>query len=94
VLKSDEQPVILTLKKSDGNCSSKAALYIGKSPISLEAAEAKLKAIKNVNPQAATNVMFNSDKDVCYGEVAKVLGGLRDAGLNAALNIVPEKTGE
>jgi biopolymer transport protein TolR len=94
VLKTDQQPVIVTLKKQNGACTSKADLYIGHTQLSLDAAEAKLKAIKDVNPNSATNVMFNSDKDICYSEVAKVLGRLRDAGLKAALNIVPEKAGD
>jgi biopolymer transport protein ExbD len=94
VLNSDKEPLILTLKKGDGSCTSTAALFLGHAPVSLDDIESKLQAIKNINPQSATNVMVNSDKDVCYDEVMKVLGRLRDAGLNAALNIVPEKQGE
>ena len=94
VLNSDQEPLILTLKKTDGTCTSKADLYLGHSPITFQDVEAKLQAIKNVNPQSATNVMVNSDKDVCYDQIMKVLGRLRDAGLNAALNIVPAKQGD
>jgi len=94
VLNSDQEPLILTLKKTDGTCTSKADLYLGHSPITFQDVEAKLQAIKNVNPQSATNVMVNSDKDVCYDEIMKVLGRLRDAGLKAALNIVPAKQGD
>jgi biopolymer transport protein TolR len=94
VLNSDKEPLILTLKKSDGTCTSKAELFLGHTAVSLDDVEAKLQAIKNINPQSATNVMVNSDKDICYNEVMRVLGRLRDAGLNAALNIVPEKQGD
>ncbi len=94
VLNQDKEPLILTLKRSTGACNSKADLFIGHSPVTLEEMAAKLQAIKNVNTQSATNVMVNSDRDICYDEVMKVLGRLRDAGMNAALNVVPEKSGE
>jgi biopolymer transport protein ExbD len=55
--------------------------------------EAKLQAIKANSGQAA-NVMVNADKDVCYNEVMRILGRLRNVGLGAALNVVPEKVGE
>jgi biopolymer transport protein ExbD len=38
--------------------------------------------------------MVNADKDVCYNEVMRILGRLRDVGLGAALNVVPERVGE
>ena len=40
------------------------------------------------------NVLVNADKDVCYREVMRILGRLRDAGMGAALNVVPEKEGQ
>ena len=92
VLNSNNEPLILTLKKSDGSCNSKVNLFLGHSPVTLPEVQAKLQAIKAANPQAQnSNVMVNSDRDVCYEEVMKLLGRLRDAGMNAALNVVPEK---
>ena len=52
-----------------------------------------MRAIKAANGQSP-NVIVNADKDVCYNEVMRILGRLRDAGLGAALNVVPEKVGE
>ncbi|MGD0024929.1 MAG: biopolymer transporter ExbD [Xanthobacteraceae bacterium] len=94
VLNSDKEPLILTLKKSGGTCTSKADLFLGHSPISLTEVESKLQAIKATNAQTATNVLVNSDKDVCYNEVMRVVGRINDAGLKASLNKVPEKEGE
>ena len=90
---ADKEPLILTLKRSGGTCTSQADIYLGQSLIALPEIEAKLRAIKAANGQTA-NVMVNADKDVCYNEVMRILGRLRDAGLGAALNIVPEKVGE
>lgn len=93
VNKSDKEPLILTIKKSGGTCSSQADLFLGQSPIALSDIESKLRAIKGTGAQSA-NVMVNADRDVCYNEVMRILGRLRDAGLGAALNVVPEKAGE
>jgi len=90
---ADKEPLILTLKRNGGTCTSQADIYLGQSPIALPEIEAKLRAIKAANGQTA-NVMVNADKDVCYNQVMRILGRLRDAGLGAALNVVPEKVGE
>ncbi len=90
---SDKEPLILTLKRSGGSCTSQADIFLGQSPIALPEIEAKLRAIKASNGQTA-NVMVNADKDVCYNEVMRILGRLREAGLGAALNVVPERVGE
>ena len=90
---ADKEPLILTLKRNGGTCTSQADIYLGQSPIALPEIEAKLRAIKAAKGQIA-NVMVNADKDVCYNEVMRILGRLRDAGLGAALNVVPEKVGE
>jgi biopolymer transport protein ExbD/biopolymer transport protein TolR len=86
---SDKEPLILTLKKSDGGCTSKADLFLGQSPIQMAEIESKLRAIKETG-QPPKNVFVNADKDICYTEMAKALGSLRSAGFGAALNIVPE----
>jgi biopolymer transport protein TolR len=95
VLDSDKKPLVLTLKKSGGDCSSQADIFLGQSPIALADIESKLKAIKEADQtKPAQNVLVNADKDVCYKEVMRILGRLRDAGLGAALNVIPEKQGE
>ncbi len=85
----------MTLKKSGGDCSSQADLFLDKSPIALDDIEAKFQAIKNTNTnpgQPAPTVWVNADKELCYNEVARVLGRLHDAGFGTVLNITNEKT--
>jgi biopolymer transport protein TolR len=95
VLNSDKAPLNVTLKKSGGSCSSQIDLFLDKTPIALDDIEAKFKAIKSAgNNQQPPTVWLNADRDVCYNEVARVLGRLHDAGFGTALNITNEKSGE
>jgi biopolymer transport protein TolR len=87
---SDKEPLILTLKKSGGGCTSQADVYLGQSPVTSAEVEAKLKAIKD-SGRTQPNVLVSADKDVCYNEIMRTLGRLRTAGFGAALNIVPER---
>jgi biopolymer transport protein TolR len=98
VLNSQKAPLSVTLKKSGGDCSSQADLFLDKSPIAMDDIEAKFQAIKSANSspgQPAPTVWVNADKELCYNEVARVLGRLHDAGFGTVLNITNEKaTGE
>jgi biopolymer transport protein TolR len=87
---SDKEPLILTLKKSGGGCTSQADMYLGQSPIAPTEVEAKLRAIKD-GGRAQPNVLVSADRDVCYNEIMRTLGRLRTAGFGAALNVVPER---
>jgi biopolymer transport protein TolR len=93
VLNTHKAPLSVTLKKSGGDCSSQADLFVDKTPIALADFEAKFQAIKNATPpgESPPTVWVNADKQVCYDEVAKVLGRLHDAGFGTALNITNEK---
>jgi biopolymer transport protein TolR len=94
-LNSDKAPLNVTVKKSGGGCSSQVDLFLDKTPMALGDLEATFKAIKsNGNGQQLPTVWVNADKDVCYNEVAQVLGRLHDAGFGTALNITNEKPGE
>jgi biopolymer transport protein TolR len=95
-LNSDKAPLNVTVKKSGGGCSSQVDLFLDKAPIALGDLEAKFKAIKNNtgNAQQPPTVWVNADKDVCYNDVAQVLGRLHDVGFGTALNITNEKPGE
>jgi biopolymer transport protein TolR len=94
-LNSDKAPLNVTVKKSGGGCSSQVDLFLDKAPMALSDLEAKFKAIKNSgNGQPPPTVWVNADRDVCYNEVAQVLGRLHDAGFGTALNITNEKPGE
>jgi biopolymer transport protein TolR len=93
-LNTQKAPITITLKKSGGDCSSQAELFLDKTPIALEDIEAKFQAIKNTNTspgQPAPTVWVNADKQLCYNEVARVLGRLHDAGVGTVLNITNEK---
>jgi len=93
-LNSQKAPLSLTLKKSGGDCSSQADLFLDKTPIALDDIEAKFQAIKSANAspgQPAPTVWVNADKQLCYNEVARVLGRLHDAGFGTVLNITNEK---
>ena len=96
-LNSQKAPLSLTLKKSGGDCSSQADLFLDKTPIALDDIEAKFQAIKSANTdpgQQAPTVWVNADRALCYNEVARVLGRLHDAGFGTVLNITNEKVGE
>jgi len=95
VLNTQKAPLSVTLKKSGGDCSSHADLFLDKTPITMDDIEAKFQAIKSANAspgQPAPTVWVNADKELCYNEVALVLGRLHDAGFGTVLNITNEKT--
>jgi biopolymer transport protein TolR len=97
VLNSQKAPLNVTLKKSGGDCSSQADLFLDKTPITLDDIEAKFQAIKSADTspgQQAPTVWVNADRQLCYNEVARVLGRLHDAGFGTVLNITNEKVGE
>jgi biopolymer transport protein TolR len=94
VLNTQKAPLNVTLKKTGGDCSSQADLFLDETPIAMEDIKTKFEAIKdaNTNPQQqAPTVWVNADKELCYDAVAKVLGRLHDAGFGTVLNITNEK---
>jgi len=95
-LNSDKAPLTVTLKKNSGQCSSQADLFLDKTPIALAEIAAKVAAIKSTNTpgQPPLTVWVNADRELCYNEVARVLGRLHDAGAGTVLNITDEKKGE
>jgi biopolymer transport protein TolR len=95
-LNADKAPLILTLKKSGGQCSSQADMFVDKTPITLDQIAAKFAAINGTNApgQPPPTVWVNADKELCYNEVARALGRLHDAGMGTVLNITDEKQGD
>jgi biopolymer transport protein TolR len=95
-LNSDKAPLTFTLKKSGGQCSSQADMFVDKTPITMDQIAAKFGAIKTTNApgQPPPTVWVNADKELCYSEVARVLGHLHDAGYGTVLNITNEKQGD
>jgi biopolymer transport protein TolR len=95
VLNSEKAPLNVTLKKGSGACSSQVDLFVEKTPVALDDIEEKFKAIRGTsNGQQPPTVWVNADRDVCYNEVARVLGRLHDAGFGTVLNITNEKNGD
>ncbi len=95
VLNTQKAPLSMTLKKTGGDCSSQADLFLDKTPIAMDDIKTKFEAIKDANTdphQQAPTVWVNADKELCYDAVAKVLGQLHDAGFGTVLNITNEKT--
>ena len=95
VLNTQKAPLSVSLKKTGGDCSSQADLFLDKTPIAMDDLKTKFEAIKSANDapgQQAPTVWVNADKELCYDAVAKVLGRLHDAGFGTVLNITNEKT--
>jgi biopolymer transport protein TolR len=94
VLNTQKAPLNVTLKKTGGDCSSQADLFLDKTPIAMDDIKTKFEAIKDANTdpgKQAPTVWVNADKELCYDAVAKVLGRLHDAGFGTVLNITNEK---
>jgi biopolymer transport protein TolR len=73
-----EERIDLTVRK-DGS------IYMNKNPMSMEEMVVKLKAIRTRNP----NVFLKADRDVPYGLVVKVIGEVKEAGIEK-LGIITE----
>jgi biopolymer transport protein TolR len=73
-----EERIDLTVKK-DGT------IYMNKNSVSMEEMVVKLKAISTRNP----NVFLKADRDVPYGLVVKVIGEVKEAGIEK-LGIITE----
>lgn len=65
-----EERVTLVIKKDQ-------AIYMNKTPVTIQEMHQKLEAISKLNP----NVFLKADKDVPYGIVVKVMGEIKDAGI-------------
>lgn len=65
-----EQRVTISIK-ADGT------IYLNKKKVTPEQMEVKLKALSKLNP----NVFLKADKDVPYGLVVRVMGEVKEAGI-------------
>lgn len=65
-----EERVTLVIKKDQ-------AIYMNKTRVTIQEMHQKLEAISKLNP----NVFLKADKDVPYGVVVKVMGEIKDAGI-------------
>lgn len=65
-----EERITLVIKKG-------GTIYMNENPVSIPQMGQKLKAISKLNP----NVFLKADKDVPYGFVVKVMGEIKEAGI-------------
>ena len=65
-----EERITLVIKKG-------GTIYMNENPVSIIQMGHKLKAISKLNP----NVFLKADKDVPYGFVVKVMGEIKEAGI-------------
>jgi len=65
-----EERITLIIKKG-------GIIYMNDNPITLSEMGKKLKAISKLNP----NVFLKADKDISYGFVVKVMGEVKEAGI-------------
>jgi biopolymer transport protein ExbD/biopolymer transport protein TolR len=90
-LSSNEPPLTLSVKRTNGSCNSNAELYLGDTLIPDSDLLPKIKAIRETRSEADSVVYLRGDKDICYTNMMKLLGDIRTAGFKANIVIVPEQ---
>jgi biopolymer transport protein TolR len=65
-----EERIILVIKK-DGK------IYMNDTPVTFSDMKKKLQSLSKLNP----NIFLKADKDISYGLVVKVMGEVKDAGI-------------
>ena len=88
---SNAPPLTVSVKRTQGTCNSKVDLYLGDTVIQDSELEAKVRAIGETRSEAERVVFLRGDKDVCYTEMMRLLGYVRNAGFKANIVIVPEQ---
>lgn len=88
---SNAPPLTVSVKRTGGTCNSKVDLYLGDTQIQESELEAKVKAIGEARSEAERVVFLRGDRDVCYTDMMKLLGYVRNAGFKANIVIVPEQ---
>ena len=91
---TNERQLAVTLKKSDGACTSRTELYFNESdtPISLADLEAKLTEAKSSGAADLNkNIRVRAERDTCHSDYSRVLDRIRSAGFGADVAIIPEK---
>jgi biopolymer transport protein TolR len=88
----------VTVKKTGGGCSSQFALTLTPAqqqdgtPVDQNNLEEAVKRIKDSSPAAVSpNVRLMGDKDICYSDIMRLLGELKDAGFGTDIAVLPER---
>jgi biopolymer transport protein TolR len=79
-LAANSPPLTLSVKRTGGTCNSNVELYLGDTLISANDLLPKIKAIRETRSEAERVVYLRGDKDVCYTDMMKLLGYIREAG--------------
>ncbi len=90
-LATNAPPLTLSVKRAGGSCNSNVELYLGDSPIAAADLLPKSKAIRETRSDADSVVYLRGDKDVCYTDMMKLLGEIKESGFKASIVIVPEQ---
>jgi biopolymer transport protein ExbD/biopolymer transport protein TolR len=89
-----ERQLAVTLKRTDGACTSRTELYFNESDVAISLAEleAKLKDAKSGGTaEAGKNIRVRAERDTCHSDYSRVLDRIRSAGFGADVAILPEK---
>ncbi|MCA6122982.1 biopolymer transporter ExbD [Bradyrhizobium sp. WSM 1704] len=89
-ISSNQPPLTLSVKRTNGSCNSNVDLYLGDAPVTAAEFPGKIKAIGDARSEAEKVVYLRGDKDVCYTDMMKLLGQVRAAGFKANIVIIPE----
>ncbi|HML08926.1 MAG TPA: biopolymer transporter ExbD [Xanthobacteraceae bacterium] len=88
----------VTVKKTSGSCSSQFTLALtpaqeqGGTPVDLDNLEEMVKRVRDSSPAPVSpSVRLSGDKDVCYSDIMRVLGELKDAGFGTDIAVLPER---
>ncbi len=88
---SNTPPLTISVKRTGGGCNSNVELYLGDTQISAADLLPKIKAIRETRSEAESVVFLRGDKDVCYTDMMKLLGQIREAKFKANIVIIPEQ---
>jgi biopolymer transport protein ExbD/biopolymer transport protein TolR len=90
-IQASAPPLTLSVKRTGGTCNSNVELYLGDAVIAAKELVPKMTAIRETRSDAERVVYLRGDKDVCYTDMMKLLGYIRQAGFKANIVIVPEQ---
>jgi len=87
----------VTVKKTGGSCNSQYTVFLTASqdegtPVNVGDLKEKIKQVKDAStaPLSPT-VRLSGDKDLCYSDIMRVLGELKDAGFGTDIAVLPER---
>jgi biopolymer transport protein TolR len=90
--KAKTEQLTVTARKASGSCSTTTEYYLGDSPINFEELEGKIKAIKEAGQKELDpNINLRGDKEICYSDVMRLLGRVKETGFGVNIEVIPEQ---